>query len=32
MFVIGGFEIPSLEGATQGDPNDVSIYEIAIMP
>lgn len=31
MFVIGGFEISSLEG-TQGDPTSMEIYAVTIIP
>ena len=32
MFVIGGFEISSSEGTTQGDPTVMAIYAIAVIP
>lgn len=32
FFVIGGFEISSSEGRTQGDPTAFAIYAIAIIP
>mgnify|MGYP001800026604 CR=1 FL=1 len=32
LFVIGGIEIKSSEGTTQGDPASMAIYAIAIIP
>ena len=32
LFIIGGTEIPSSKGTTQGDPTSMSIYAIAIIP
>ena len=32
LFIIGGGEIQSIEGAAQGDPVAMSIYAIAIIP
>ena len=32
LFIIGGTEIPSPEGTTQGDPTAMSIYAIPIIP
>ena len=32
LFIIGGTEIPSSEGTTQGDPTAMSTYAIAIIP
>ena len=32
LFVVGGFEISSQEGTTQGDPISMAVYAIAIIP